>query len=618
MFPLVRFWIVLNVVLVAGGWILSFFHALDRGGYLVLALVAAAAAPFALRAGPGERPLRNALPWRRFRRPLPGLFAFLLVPLVLIGGLVSAPHFLDFVAYHIPRLLHWLQAGHWYWIDTPDQRLNNRGAGFEWMSAPLLLFTHSDRGLFLLNFASWLLLPGLLFAFLTGEKVPARTAWPWTWVLSGSFFCVYQAGGGAGDFYPIPLLLAAFVFARRASRTGSFADLGYSLFAAVLPSAHKPFNVVLLLPWAIAALPALRRHAAPGLLLLPLAALCSFAPNAAFNVVHCGDWTGFRAEKFYLPDATYAPLSPFLGLTGNVVLLAVQNLEPPRFPGARYLSAHLQELARFPLGHALDASFEGRFFEIFPSQSESLAGVGVGVALLLIGTALFFRPRRPVVPAPRFTAFDAATGAVFLVFLAKSGAFQAARLAAAFYFPLLVPVLRLPRFRAAVRSRGWNVAAAATLVLSVAALALSTDRPLVPWKALATLGDRVAPGQPLVRRLHQGVAFEELSADYFRTLRESIPQGEARVGLLRYRTLTPASSLWLPYGSRDVVEVTENTPPAWLRAHGVRYVVVPVEPPAVPLRPVWSALRQEGAVVAEFRPPDDRYQLIGYLLLRLE
>jgi len=89
---------------------------------------------------------------------LPCLF-LLLLTMALIGGALWRPEFADGLAYRTPRVLHWLHQHGWEWIQTMDQRKNNRGVGFEWITAPLLraylnrpsidmatgVFSHADR-----------------------------------------------------------------------------------------------------------------------------------------------------------------------------------------------------------------------------------------------------------------------------------------------------------------------------------------------------------------------------------------------------------------------------------------------------------------------------------------
>ncbi len=45
----------------------------------------------------------------------------------------------------------WLAQHQWYWVHTEFARLNTRTAGFEWVTAPIILFTGTDHFLFLVN-----------------------------------------------------------------------------------------------------------------------------------------------------------------------------------------------------------------------------------------------------------------------------------------------------------------------------------------------------------------------------------------------------------------------------------------------------------------------------------
>ena len=85
-------------------------------------------------------------------------FAALAV-LIFLGGAMYPPSNYTGITYHLPRVLQWLAHGHWLWIHTPVCRMNYSGCAFEWLAPPLLLFTKSDRALFLVNFIPFLLLP---------------------------------------------------------------------------------------------------------------------------------------------------------------------------------------------------------------------------------------------------------------------------------------------------------------------------------------------------------------------------------------------------------------------------------------------------------------------------
>ena len=138
---LIILWILASVACVASGWILSGLHQLNTLGYAVFfAAVCLGFGLWARRRGlPGWRwPRRGwTCRWRRrFGRMLPRIYALAAI-FVILGGTLYAPRNYDALTYRIPRILHWWSAAAWHWIQTPNDRMNFSGAGFEWMMMPL-------------------------------------------------------------------------------------------------------------------------------------------------------------------------------------------------------------------------------------------------------------------------------------------------------------------------------------------------------------------------------------------------------------------------------------------------------------------------------------------------
>ena len=181
---------------------------------------------------------------RRFRRPLPFCFAVLAL-LVFLGGVLYPPSNYTGLNYRLARVLQWLAHGQWCWIHTPNFRMNDRACGFEWLTTPLLLFTRSDRALFLINFIPFLLLPGLVFSVFTRLGVRPRVAWHWMWLLPTGYNFLLQAGGIANDIFPAVYALAALDFGCRAWVSRRPADLWHSLLAAALLTGAKASNLPL-------------------------------------------------------------------------------------------------------------------------------------------------------------------------------------------------------------------------------------------------------------------------------------------------------------------------------------------------------------------------------------
>jgi hypothetical protein len=261
MSALVKFWILLSAFAVGGGWFLSAIHELNRLGYAAAFLVAA----IGVAASSTNAERRAQIDWfrlfaksrRRFKRPAPCLF-LVLACFSLAAGFLYAPADGDSNAYRIPRVLHWLGAGQWHWISTLDLRMNISGCGFEWLSAPLILFTDSFRLVFLINWISFLLLPGLIFSVFVRLQVPGRAAWWWMWLLAGGWCYAMQASSIINDSFATVYALASVAFALRARERGNITDVWYSLVAAALVTGTKQTVIPLTLICAVAILPCLK------------------------------------------------------------------------------------------------------------------------------------------------------------------------------------------------------------------------------------------------------------------------------------------------------------------------------------------------------------------------
>ena len=404
--PLVRFWLWISAFAAAAGWILSAVGQLNRTGYAI-SFAAFAAFVFFFRKELGSVSssktscLKKNL--RRFRRPFPLCFAVLAL-LVLLSGAYYPPTQYTALNYRLPRVLQWLAHGQWFWIHTPNYRMNDRACGIEWLYAPLLLFTKSDRGLFLVNFIPFLFMPGLVFSVFTRLGVRARVAWRWMWLLPTGYNFLLQAGSIANDTFPAVFALAALDFGARAWVTRRPADLWHSILAAGLLIGAKPSNLPLLLPWAIlifALVPLLRRKPAATALVIILAALVSFLPTAILNVHYIGDWSGANVEG---PRTVIN--NPWAGICGNSFQLLLENFVPPFFPLAGWWNQHAPSFLPGFLVSTADNYFDVGFFTIGELPTEDWAGVGFGICVLLtvsvLGSFLIRGANRVRRPPARF------------------------------------------------------------------------------------------------------------------------------------------------------------------------------------------------------------------------
>jgi hypothetical protein len=578
---LVLLWIWLCALLNCAGWGLSALHQLNAAGYAVVLLAMAAGfwvwrKPFRL---PGRPDWRKTA--RRFRRGLP-LWFLLLSAVALVGGLLYAPTNYDGLAYRTPRVLHWLAEGRWHWIHTVFPRVNGRACGYEWLCTPLVALLNSDRGLFLINLVSFLLMPGLIFSVFTRLGVRPRVAWHWMWVVPTGYGFLLQAGSIGNDLFGVPFVLAAMDFALRANRSRQPRDVFAAVLAAALMTGAKTSNLPLLLPWAVAIVPVLglvRRSLLPAVLVGVVAVFASVLPILVFNYhYYHGDWAGLSPEgdnkKGHLVLRTVA----------NTALMTAQNLVPPVFPMANAWNEAVPRLLPPGLHERLLKSFaEPPAAECHVDQMamEEAAGLGMGVSLLLLASVLaaFCQVNdRPGV-TPRTTGFTRWQTSLrwlplvsLLALLSQSQVSPLARILVPYYALLLPLWLALPGQTAVVRRRWWHGAEAGIFWLAALVLIISPARPLFPAQTVVSALSVWHPGSALVQRTSKVYTVYHDRSQAFAPALAELPPGLKVLGLFTYDD--PETSLWLPFGSRRVVHVCPEDTADFLNHEGIQYVLL--------------------------------------------
>jgi hypothetical protein len=575
-FPLVRLWLWISVLASVAGWSLSALGQLNRPGYAVF-FAAFAVLILICRKKLGlvssKTNSRGKKFLRRFRQPLPFSFAVLAF-LVFLGGVLYPPGNYTGLNYRVARVLQWLAHGQWCWIHTPNFRMNDRACGIEWLTAPLLLFTKSDRALFLINFIPFLLLPGLVFSLFRRLGVRARVAWHWMWLLPTGYNFLVQAAGVANDTFPAVYVLAALDFGCRAWVSRRPADLWHSILAAALLTGAKASNLPLLLPWAVlifALLPVLRRQTAMTLLVIFLAALVSFLPTAILNVHYLGDWSGLSIER-----AGMNMKNPVVGVWGNTLLLLLNNFVPPLFPLAGWWNQHALNILPQFLIAPMTANFEQGFQMLPELPTEDWAGIGFGLSLLLLVSvsASFLMGRSakrnpepsPLVPAKLCRWVLIAPWFALLAFGMKSGMVTPQRLIAP-YYPLLLPLFLVGAGQSQIIRRcWWRVMVGVVLLLALVVLVLSPDRPLWPAKTILSGAQARHPGQHLIARALKVYTIYSGRSDPLAGVRALLPPDIKVVGFIGTEDDTDIS-LWRPFGERRVEHFFLTDPPEQIRQH---------------------------------------------------
>lgn len=580
--PWVTFWVVLCAMLNCAGWILSVFHQLNRLGYCVALLVIALGFFFWIKNQPGERYAASKslkkFP-RRFRRAFPLAFLTLAI-LAFIGGALYPPTNYDALAYRVPRMLNWLAEGRWHWIETDFQRVNVRATGFEWVSMPFLAMFHSDRGFFLVNIVSLLLLPGLVFSVFTRLGMKPRAAWYWMWLLPTGYCFVLQAGSIGNDMFSAVFALAALDFALRARASMQIREVWLACLAGALLSGGKTSNFPLLLPIGIALLPSLRllkQRVLGTVAVAVIAAWVSFLPMAILNFKNCGDWSGQKAEQ-----AFYGQGDAIFHTAHNCVLVVFQNLIPPIFPLADKWNQTMLKVIPTNLQRRLESSFEpgGAHIAADQMQIEEAAGLGMGVSVLILAAFFGTMFSKHIVESTqdrksrlfRNTILAAAVVSIF-PFLYVSGSTTAARLVTP-YYGLIVPIFLLRQSGDWIkRNAWWRWIAGLVFLMAALLIVLSPPRPL--WPAQTVLSKFDLEKHPLARRAQTVYSVYGQRADAFAPAREQLPADANEVGFISFDD--PETSLWLPFGHRRVVHIRIRNAAGQMKRMGVRYILVSSE-----------------------------------------
>lgn len=541
------------------GWVLSALHQLNRTGYGIMVLLGMGLllAWFRTPLGKEWPPFRRQQLCRRFRRPLPAIY-LCVMGLVLIGGILYAPGNYDALTYRLPRMLNWLNAGHWLWIPSADERMNYSAVAWEWTALPLFALLRSDRGLFLINALGFLLMPGLLFSIFRQLGVARRVAWTWMWILPLAYGYATQAGSIGNDFTGMLFGLISIYFGLRARRSQEVIDVWLAVLAAALMTGTKASNLPLALPCLVAlwpALPQLRRRWLAGLAVLALAVLISAVPMLAMNQLHTGSWTGDPENSGQLQVK-----SPAAGLFGNGLLLLQQSLMPPLLPGAHQVDAWLN--------HSMPGSWRDMLTEKFPRYylnrlnelpQEEIAGLGLGITILLLGSIVvsmfgYFRHRT----LPKMSAVGLAAWFAVLFFMSKLGSEASARLLLPYYPLAIIPILLLSVQERLLRIRIWKFLTVLAALSVLPAVILSPTRPLFPAATVSQWLRRHFPDQPAVQRMASVYLAYAHRNDALSPLRDSLPEGVLKIGFLAGGNDTDYS-LWRPFGMRTVEYLKTGT-----------------------------------------------------------
>ena len=567
------------------GWTLSALHQLNAVGYLAsFALGLLAFALWKRKSGAVLfEPRDFSRLRRRFSRAIP--LGFLIVgSLAILGGVLNPPTNYDGLAYRTPRVLQWLAEGRWHWIHTDFNRLNTRGCAYEWLTAPLFALVRTDRPEFLITVISFVLLPGRVFSIWIRLGVRPRVAWYWMWLFPTGYCYLLQASSIANDLFGALLAMTAIEFALRARASQRIGELLIAMLAAGLMTSGKAFNLLLLLPWVVAAGPALwllLKRPVISAATMFVAASISLIPTAILDYQYCGDWTGQKAEHIVVLGSS----TPVFHVEINSVLLMLHNFSPPIFPFSKFWDHLMDKVVPSSLSARLLQSFEpaAAKLKIPELQMEEEAGLGLGVSVLLLITLLCrwrFRTTNRIslnnlfarlLEVPWLVPISAAASTI--VFMTQSGLSCPARYLSPFYALLIAPILAdNGTLLQLLRRTWWRWASLLVFALAAGVLVLSPARPLWPAVTiLKALGAENSP-RPFMKRVWLVYSIYGDRANAFQPAVEALPKNASPLGVVT--SDDPEASLWRPFGSRRIEHVCQSDEAGYLRERNIQYVLV--------------------------------------------
>ena len=567
-------WLLYAATCSAAGWLFSFFHILNAPAYFVFHIFfflsiclfyrSQLKHLFCLRTlhkirarfFPARRSNEHPLSLRLL---LPASFFFLAI-IALIGGLIYEPNNHDGLSYRVPRVLHWLTYGSWFWTGNSDARMDTRSLGFEFLSVPFLALLHTDRLIFLWNWTGFLFLPALIFQLSCRLGASGRVAWNWMWLVPSAYGIVLQAGSIGND-----AIAGVFFLASLALATGRqpipFRDLAFSALAMAICAGIKSTNILWALPWLCVIVPQsktlLRRPWLTTSLLLVCVALSSF-PIWLSNQLHCGDWTGEKAEAITALEKPITIKNPAVGIAGNLILLGIQNSAPPVWPFVLETTDFVRSSLPKPFVASLSKSFEGGFQDLAIRElpQEEGAGLGFGLtilSLLALLAAIGARPWKITPPSPALGIAWLANLVSILVYSSKMAIGCPARIILPALMFLIVGFSALPNQFWLVRSRIWRWSAFFAIGSSLLVLILTPSRPLFPQGLMVTLARKLPLPPSRTERIFKVYDTYGRRARVFSPLLTAAPPSARVLGYTGGVALEAA--LWKPYGDRSIIFV---------------------------------------------------------------
>jgi hypothetical protein len=391
------------------------------------------------------------------------------------------------------------------------------------------------------------------------------------WLFPTGYGYLLQSSSICNDAFATVYALSATTLALRFTRNYKTRDLLFCLLSCALLTGAKASNLPLLLPVFLLLIFSWKSvlHAWCSILAItPPLIFASLIPAAYLNWKYCGDWTGTRLELSRFVSA------PWIGLVGNFGQTLAQNFSPPVLPNARALDSALQSLLPSSIREPLRLNFEGGFTFGLGELPTEASGLGFGVSLCLLVASIISLNQWPPfwrtcnLPIRLFLI----TGPLSLAWFFTQTSLSGISRVVLPYFPIaLAFILVASNWSRLHRSRLFILAVLLNLFLAILTIVIDPSRPL--WPAQTVLSHSTS--SPLIEKLRPRALSVYSNygsrSDVFSPLRQLLPPNVSEVGFFNGGD-DPVSSLWKPYGSLIVREVTPKDNLASLQARGLHYI----------------------------------------------
>jgi hypothetical protein len=243
-------------------------------------------------------------------------------------------------------------------------------------------------------------------------------------------------------------------------------------------------------------------------------------------------------------------------------------------PNARALDSAIQSLLPSFIREPLRLDFEGGFTFGLGELPTEASGLGFGISLCLLVASIISLNQWPFfwhkcnLPIRIFLI----SGSLTLVWFFTKTAIAGISRVVLPYFPIaLAFILAASNWSRLHRSRLFRLTVLLNLFLAILTIVTDPSRPLWPAQTLLSHSTSSPPIEKLRTRALSVYSNYGSRSDVFSPLRPLLPPSVSEVGFFNGGD-DPVSSLWKPYGSLTVREVTPKDNLASLQARGLHYI----------------------------------------------